>query len=119
MTSKYEDLTPAITFASAALVLILGAVGAYVLSSHSKRGAVRTGASWIAAVVSALVAFIATAGFAIPILGDFRIPGEPFREAFFGAIVVWAIALCPWVIAIRCAIAALRGAREVQIGNRI
>jgi len=107
MNESFEDGAPLIIFLSVIFVLIGAAVGAYVLSSKRSHETVRRRASWVAALVSALIASIATIGYAIPVLEDFRIPGVPFKEALLGTIIVWAICLGAWVIAVRCTISAL------------
>jgi len=108
MTEMFEDKAPLIIFLSIIFVLIGAAVGAYFVSSKRRNDTARRLALWVAAMVSALVAFVGTVGFAIPVLEDFRIPGVPFREKLLGSAIAWAICLGAWVIAVRCAISALR-----------
>jgi len=106
---RFEDLTPAFfIFSSVVLVLITLAVRAYILSSKKNTEEVRTHASWVAAMVSGLVALFGTAVYGIPALGDFLIPGVRFRDALIGALIVWAVCLCAWLVAVRCVIFALR-----------
>jgi cytochrome bd-type quinol oxidase subunit 2 len=109
MTLSLDDLTPGFfIFLSVALLLAVAAVGAFVLSSHKRRETTRKRALWTAAVASALVAFFATSGFAIPALEDFHNPGVRFRDALIGNLIVWAICSSAWVIAVRCIIFASR-----------
>src|SRR6266550_4811856 len=56
---------PLIIFNSITFVLVGAAVVAYALSSQRRYETIRRFASWIAAVISALVAIIGTVGFAI------------------------------------------------------
>jgi uncharacterized membrane protein (GlpM family) len=106
---RFEDLTPAFfIFSSVVLVLITLAVRAYILSSKKSTEEVRTRSYWIAATVSGLVALFGTVVYAIPVLGDFNIPEVRFRDALIGALIVWGICGCAWIIAVRCAISALR-----------
>lgn len=109
MTTRFEDFTPAFfVFSSFALLLIALAVRSYVLSSKKNTEEVRTRGSWVAAMVSGLVALFGTAIYGIPALGDFLTPGIRFRDALIGNLIVWAVCLGAWVIAVRCVIFALR-----------
>jgi hypothetical protein len=104
----FQDLLPLIVFLSTGLVLVSAAVGAYFLSSPRMRKPVRIFASWVAAVVSALLAVVVTLAFAIPVLEDLHNPEVPGRTAVMGALIVWAICLATWAIAIRRIVSALR-----------
>jgi protein-S-isoprenylcysteine O-methyltransferase Ste14 len=112
---RLEDLTPAFfVFSSFALLLIALAVRAYVLSSKKSSEQVRRRAYWIAAMVSGLVALFGTVVYAIPVLGDFNIPEVRFQDALIGALIVWGICGCAWVVAVRCVISALRSNGKQQ-----
>jgi len=106
--TKFEDPARLIIFLSIVFALVSATVAAYFLSSEKTRRPVRRLASWIAAVISTLVALVATIAFAIPVLEDLRNPNVQFRGAMLGAAIVWAICLCAWVIATRCIIFAVR-----------
>jgi Kef-type K+ transport system membrane component KefB len=109
MWTKLEDLVPLIIFLSVAFTLLSAAVAAhFLLSSKKASEPMRRTALWAAAVVSALVALVATMAFAIPVLEVFHDPFLTFRDALIGAAIVWAVCLCAWVIAARCIIFALR-----------
>jgi uncharacterized membrane protein (GlpM family) len=108
MTERFEDQASLTIFLSIIFVLIGTAVGAYFVSSKRRNDTARRRALWVVAMVSALVAFVGTIYFAIPLLEDFRIPGEPFRDALVASVIAWAICLGAWVIAVRCVISALR-----------
>lgn len=90
------------------LVLLTVTVCAYLVAWRGRHSSVRRGASLIFASISALVGFVRTAGYAIPALDDLHNDAVPFGEAVLGNIVMWAICASAWVIAVRCALFALR-----------
>ena len=109
MNTRFESLAPAFfILISFAFLLIALAVRAYILSSKKNTEEVRTRASWIAAMVSGLVALFGTAVYGIPPLGDFLTPGIRFRDALIGSLIVWGVCLCARVMSARCVIFALR-----------
>jgi len=106
--TRFEDFTPAFfVFSSFALLLIALAVRSYVLSSKKHRRSSKRG-SWVAAMVSGLLALFGTAIYGVSALGDFLTPGIRLRDALIGNLIVWGVCLGAWVIAVRCVIFALR-----------
>ena len=108
MGSTFEDFAPVIVFVSIAFVLIWLVTRAYTLSSKTKLQAEQSRGAWIAALVSSLVGLFAAAIYGIPALQDFDNPGVRFRDALLGAVTVWAICFCTWLIPARCVFGALR-----------
>jgi cytosine/uracil/thiamine/allantoin permease len=104
----FKDEAPLVIFVGIVLVLVSAVAVAYVLPSQKRQESVRRRASWIAALVSAIVALFATMHFAIPDLEDLHKPGVNFREALLGAAIEWSICLCAWGIAARCVFSASR-----------
>jgi hypothetical protein len=98
--------------------LVSVAAGAHVLAWRSKRLAFRRGASLILAVVSALAAFVGTAGYAIPALADFHDPAVSFRATVTENLISWAICLGAWAVAVRFAIFALRKSPAAPRGGQ-
>jgi hypothetical protein len=113
MTAK--ELLPFIVVFSFLLALVCAAVAAYALSSQKRSETVRRSALWVAAAVWILVAFIATVFFAIPILDDFRIHGIPSKLTL-ETIVVGAICLSLWIIALRRTFQASRQTWKMKSG---
>jgi uncharacterized membrane protein (GlpM family) len=90
-------------------ILLAAALSAhFIISSEKTRRPLRQIALWVAAGVSTVVAFFASMAFGIPALEDFRNPGVHSRAELIGTIIVWAICLCAWIVAIKCIAAALR-----------
>jgi uncharacterized membrane protein len=96
------------------LALLTVTVCAYSLAWRGRRSSVRRAASIIVASISALVGFVGTAAYAIPALDDLHNRVVPFAEAVVGNIILWAIFTGAWIIAIRCALFALRKDRSGQ-----
>jgi cytochrome bd-type quinol oxidase subunit 2 len=96
------------------LALLTVTVCAYLIAWHGKHSTVRRAASFIFAVISALVGFVGTFGYAIPALDDFHNRAVPFAGAVIGNIVIWAICTSAWIIAFRCVLFALRKDRSSQ-----
>jgi hypothetical protein len=96
MWTKIEDQAPLIIFLGVAFTLLGAAVAAhFLLSSKKASEPMRRTASWVAAVVSAFVALVATMVFGIPAaLEVFRDPSVPSREALLVTAIVWVICLC-------------------------
>jgi hypothetical protein len=114
MTAK--ELLPFIVVVSFLLALVCAAVAAYALSSQKRGETVRRSALWVAAAVWILVAFIVTLFFAIPILDDFRIHGIPPKQLTLESVVVGAICLSLWIIALRRTFQASRQAWKMKSG---
>ena len=97
-------------FAKAWLILISATalvVVPYVLAWRAKGSAVRRGATWIVALISALCA-VAASNY-VPIgLEDFHSPAASFWTALKGNPIMLAISIGAWVMAIRFSIIALR-----------
>src|ERR1700681_1828345 len=87
---------------------IILAVCAYVIAWRVGRFSVRRFASLIVACVLAFFGWIGTFWYAIPSLNDFHNVLVPLSRAIIGNLLVWAISIGAWVIAVRCAWLALR-----------
>jgi hypothetical protein len=96
------------------LVFLTATVCVYLVAWRGKRSWLRRGASLIFASISAVVGFVGTAGYAVPALDDFRNPAVPFAKALLGDLILWAICASVWIIAVRCALFALRNGRSGQ-----
>jgi hypothetical protein len=90
------------------LAVLIVTIWAYLVAWHGRPYWVRRAASLIFACISALVGFVGTAAYAIPALDDFHNRAVPFAEAVLGNVIVWAICASAWIIAVRCALFALR-----------
>ncbi len=82
--------------------------GAYLLAWRDRRLPIRRGASWVLATVSALAGYVGTVAYAVPALDDLHDPAVSFRTAVIGNLIVWAICIGAWVVAVRFVIFALR-----------
>ena len=105
------DVVPAMCSSSVADVLaaLLGSpVCTYLVAWRGRHSSVRRGASLIFASISALVGFVGTVAYAIPALDDLHNDAVPLGEAVLGNIIIWAICASAWIIAVRCALFALR-----------
>lgn len=92
------------------LIVVVGTVGgAYALAWRGKSPAVRRGASWVVAVVFAVAGLWGLWAYSIPLLLEgLHDPTVPHWVAVTGALVIAAICVLPWSIALRFAKAALR-----------
>jgi tetrahydromethanopterin S-methyltransferase subunit D len=92
------------------LIAVVGTVGgAYALAWRGKTPAVRRAASWVVAVIFAFAGLWGLWAYAIPILLEgFRDPSVPRWVAVAVGLVIAAICVLPWSIAVRFAKAALR-----------
>jgi hypothetical protein len=88
-----------------ALISLIG--GAYVLAWRGKRSATRVSGAWTVALVSGLGAVVATSYF-VGGLDDFLNPAVSFWTAFIGNLIMLAICVGAWAIAIRFAIVSTR-----------
>jgi len=92
------------------LIAVVGTVGgAYALAWRAKSLAVRRGASWVVAVIFAVAGLWGLWAYAIPILLEgLHDPSVPRWVAVIVGLVIAAICVLPWSIAVRFAKAALR-----------
>jgi tetrahydromethanopterin S-methyltransferase subunit D len=92
------------------LIAVVGTVGgAYALAWRGKSPAVRRGASWVVAVIFAVAGLWGLWAYAIPILLEgLHDPSVPRWVAVIVGLVIAAICVLPWSIAVRFAKAALR-----------
>jgi len=90
------------------LAILALVIGGYMLAWRSKRSPIRKSGSWAVAVVAAVAGLIGTVGYAIPAFDDFHNPAVSFRAALIGNILIWAICLGAWTVAMRFAVRALR-----------
>lgn len=93
------------------LILILPVVlvvCAYVIAWRVGRFSIRRFASLIVACVLALFGCIGAVWYAIPALNDFRSALVPLSRAIVWNLILWAICIGAWVIAVRCAWFAFR-----------
>ena len=84
------------------------AVCAYVIAWRVGRFSIRRFASLIVACVLALFGMVGTFWYAIPALGDFHNSLVPLSRAIVGNLILWAICISAWVLAVRFAWFALR-----------
>ena len=103
----FSDQAPLFIFLFLLLVMLAAAIAAFRLSKRGANPEKRTTGNLIAALVAALVAGIITLGFEFPMLGDFRSPEVPLRDAITGATGAGAICIPAWIVAIRCLILAI------------
>jgi len=90
------------------IVLISVTAGAYLLAWRGRRLAHRRVASFALATVSALAGFVGTFGYAVPALDDLHNAAVSLRTAVIGNLILWAICIGAWLIAIRFTISGLR-----------
>ena len=98
MVMSARELLPLIIFVSVVLVIVSTAVAAYVLSR--RRGSVRMHASWAAAAVWILIAFVATAWFGAFVLDDFQ-RGASLKQLALESSAPGAICFPLWFMAMR------------------
>jgi hypothetical protein len=101
------------------LITVVGTVGgAYALAWRGKSPAVRRGASWVVAVIFAVAGLWGLWAYAIPLLLEgLHDPTVPHWVALTGALVIAAICVVPWVIAVRFATSALRKDSSPQVSS--
>jgi hypothetical protein len=87
------------------LIAVVG--GAYVLAWRGKHATARGWGAWTIALVSGLGAVVATSYF-VGGLDDFLNPRLSFWTTFLGNLIMLAICLGAWTIAIRFAIISTR-----------
>ncbi len=108
-----DSLGPLIVFGGILLALMVSAVWAYIRGSRKNTQTTRKRAYWVGAAVSAFVAFAATGEFALPITEDFRNPEFHNQTPVLGVLIVWALCLMVWMVALWSIFRALRK-RSVQ-----
>ena len=84
------------------------AVCAYVIAWRVGSFSIRRFASLIVACILALLGWIGTFQYAIPALNDFHSAVVPLSRAIVWNLILWAICIGAWVVAVRCAWFALR-----------
>jgi len=87
---------------------VLFAVCAYVVAWRAGRFLIRRFASLIVACVLALFGSIGAVWYAIPALNGFRNSLTPLSQTIVVNLILWAICIAAWVVAVRCARFALR-----------
>lgn len=87
---------------------IVLAVCGYLIAWRAGRFSIRRFASLIVAFVLAPFGWIGTFWYAIPALNDFHSSVVPLSRAIVVNLVLWAICIGAWVIAVRCAWFAFR-----------
>jgi uncharacterized membrane protein YidH (DUF202 family) len=99
---------PAIVFGGIVLTLLVSALWAYNRGSRNSTPKKQRRAYWVGATVAALVAFVATAEFAVPITRDFRNQEFHNQTPVLGVLIVWALCVLVWIVALWSIFRALR-----------
>jgi hypothetical protein len=89
------------------IALVCVVAGAYLVAWRGRTSAYRRGASWIVALVSGLAGLVTTSG-VIEGLEDFHNPEVSIWTVLIGTLIMLALTIGAWVMAIRFAIIALR-----------
>src|SRR3989442_6746443 len=82
--------------------------GAYLTYWRGRRLPIRRGASWVLATVSALAGDVGTVAYSVPALDDLHDPAVSFKTAVVRNLIVWAIFIGAWGVAVRFSTFALR-----------
>jgi CDP-diglyceride synthetase len=102
---------PAIVFGGLVLALLVSALWAYNRGSRKSTPTKQRRAYWVGAAVAALVAFVATAEFAVPITRDFRNPEFRHQTPLLEVVIVWLPCVAVWIVALWSIFRALRKER--------
>jgi hypothetical protein len=88
-------------FGGIVLALLVSAVWAHICDSRKSAPTKQRWAYPVSAIVAASVAFVATAAFAVPITKDFRNPEFRHQTPLAEVIIVWALCVAVWLVALR------------------